>query len=110
MLSTIQQNDFLTFLGCSLSPDSQALPECAARICWAELLQFAKKQSVVGVYWQGVKRMSDLETNRPSEDDVMDWMVEASKITKRNRKVNVVAVKVTNGFRQQGFNTCVLKG
>jgi hypothetical protein len=58
-----------------------------------ELLQFAKKQSVVGVYWQGVKRMSVLETNRPSEDDVMDWMVEVSKIAKRNRKVNAVAVK-----------------
>ena len=110
MLSTIQQNDFLTFLGYCLSPNSQALPECAARISWVDLLQFAKKQSVVGIYWQGVKRMSVLETNRPSEDDVMDWMVEVSKIAKRNRKVNAVAVKVTNGFRQQGFNACVLKG
>ena len=110
MLSTIQQKDFLLFLSYCLSPDSQALPECAARICWADLLQFAKKQSVVGVYWQGVKRMSALETNRPSEDDVMDWMVTVSKIAKQNRKVNAVAVKVTNGFRQQGFDACVLKG
>lgn len=110
MLSTIQQNDFLTFLGYCLSPNSQALPECAARISWVDLLQFAKKQSVVGIYWQGVKRMSGLETNRPSEDDVMDWMVEVSKIAKRNRKVNAVAVKVVKGFRQQGFDACVLKG
>ena len=110
MLSTIQQNDFLTFLSYSLSPDSQALPECTAHICWADLLQFAKKQSVVGVFWQGVKRMSGLETNRPSEDDVMDWMVEVSKIAKRNRLVNAVAVKVANGFRQQGFDAFVLKG
>jgi len=104
------QNDFLTFLSYCLSPNSQELPECAARISWADLLQFAKKQSVVGVYWQGVKRMSGLETNRPSEDDVMDWMVEVSKIAKRNRKVNAVAVKLANGFRQQGFDACVLKG
>lgn len=110
MNTSSRQNDFLTFLGYCLSPDSQALPECAARICWADLLQFAKKQSVVGVYWQGVKRMSGLETNRPSEDDVMDWMVEVSKIAKRNRKVNAVAVKVVKGFRQQGFDACVLKG
>lgn len=110
MLSTIQQKDFLLFLSYCLSPDSQALPECAAHICWADLQQFAKKQSVVGVYWQGVKRMSGLETNRPSEDDVMDWMVEVSKIAKRNRKVNAVAVKVVYGFRQQGFDACVLKG
>ena len=110
MDTSSRQNDFLTFLGYCLSPDSQALPECATRICWADLLLFAKKQSVVGVYWQGVKQMSVLETNRPSEDDVMDWMVEVSKIAKRNRKVNAVAVKVTNGFRQQGFDACVLKG
>lgn len=110
MLSTIQQKDFLLFLSYCLSPDSQVLPECAAHICWADLLLFAKKQSVVGVYWQGVKRMSDLETNRPSEDDVMDWMVEVSKIAKWNRKVNAVAVKVVKGFRQQGFDACVLKG
>lgn len=110
MNSSSRQNDYLTFLGYSLSPDSQTLPECAAHISWADLLQFAKKQSVVGVYWQGVKRMSGLETNRPSEDDVMDWMVEVSKIAKRNRKVNAVAVMVVKGFRQQGFNGCVLKG
>lgn len=110
MLSTTQQKDFLLYLSYCLSPESQALPECAARICWADLLQFAKKQSVVGVYWQGVKRMSGLETNRPSEDDVMDWMVEVSKIAKRNRKVNTVAFKVTNGFRQQDFDACLLKG
>ena len=110
MLSTILQKEFLQFLGYCLSPDSQALPECAARICWADLLRFAKKQSVVGVYWQGVKRMSGLETNRPSEDDVMDWMVEVGKIAKRNRKVNAVAVKLANGFQQQGFDACVLKG
>ena len=98
------------FLSYCLSPDSQALPECATRISWADLLQFAKKQSVVGVFWQGVKRMSVLGTNRPSEDDVMDWMVEVCKIAKRNRKVNAVAVKVVNGFRRQSFDACVLKG
>ena len=53
--------------------------------------------------------MSGLETNRLSEDDVIDWMVTVSKIAKRNRKVNAVAVKVTNGFRQQGFDACVLR-
>ena len=54
--------------------------------------------------------MSGLETNRPSEEDVMDWMVTVSKIAKLNRKVNAVAVKLANGFRQQDFDACVLKG
>lgn len=102
--------DYLQFLSYSLYPDSQSVPSCVERIDWTSLLQFAEKQSVVGVCWQGVKLMGELETNRPSEDDVMDWMVEVSKIAKRNRKVNAVAVKVVSGFRQQGFDACVLKG
>ena len=102
--------DYLTFLSYSLSPDSQSVPSCAERMDWAGVRQFAEKQSVVGVYWQGVRRMGELETNRPSEDEVMDWMVEVSKIAKRNRKVNATAVKVVRGFQQKGFKTCVLKG
>jgi hypothetical protein len=106
--STVQ--DYLQFLSYSLSPDRQSVPSCAERMDWAGLLQFAEKQSVVGVCWQGVKLMGELETNRSSEDDVMDWMVEVSKIAKRNRKVNATAVKVVRDFQQKGFNACVLKG
>lgn len=110
MNSSSLQNDFLQFLRYCLSLDDQPLPDCAIHINWTELLGFAKKQSIVGVCWQGVKRMSELEENRPSEDDVMDWMVEVSKIAKRNRKVNATAVKMVNDFRQKGFDACVLKG
>ena len=110
MSHTLSQKVYLQFLRYCLSPDDQPLPDCATRINWTELLRFAKKQSIVGVCWQGVRRMSELEENRPSEDDVMDWMVEVSKIAKRNRKVNAVAVKVIKGFQQQGFAAFVLKG
>jgi hypothetical protein len=110
MSHTLSQKVYLQFLRYCLSLDDQPLPDCAVRINWTELLRFAKKQSIVGVCWHGVRRMSELEENRPSEDDVMDWMVEVSKIAKRNRKVNATAVKVVNGFRQQGFAACVLKG
>lgn len=110
MLSTIQQNDFLTFLGYCLSPDSQTLPECSARICWADLLQFAKKQSVVGVYRQGVKRMSGLETNRPSEDDVMDWMGAYTKIVRQNVKTDDAVAKLTKIMRDNGIAFFVFKG
>ena len=106
--STVQ--DYLQFLSYSLYPDSQSVPSCVERIDWTSLLQFAEKQSVVGVCWQGVKLMGKLETNRPSEDDVMDWMVEVSKIAKRNRKVNATAFKVVKDFQQKGFDACVLKG
>lgn len=106
--STVQ--DYLQFLSYSLSPDSQSVPSCAERMDWAGLLQFAEKQSVVGLCWQGVRRMGDLSTNKPTEDDVLEWMAKVSKIAKQNNKVNDVAAKVVAYFQQQGFNACVLKG
>ena len=106
--STVQ--DYLQFLSHSLSPDSQSVPSCAERMDWTGLLQFAEKQSVVGVCWQGVRRMGELNTNKPTEDDVLEWMAKASKIAKQNRKVNDVAVKIVAHFQQQGFETCILKG
>lgn len=102
--------DYLTFLSYSLSPDSQSVPSCVERMDWAGLLQFAEKQSVVGVCWQGVRRMGELSTNKPTEDDVLEWMAKVSKIAKQNRKVNGVAAKVVAHFQQQGFDACVLKG
>lgn len=102
--------DYLPFLSYSLSPDSQSVPSCAERMDWASLLQFAEKQSVVGVCWQGVRRMGELNTNKPTEDDVLEWMAKVSKIAKQNNKVNDVAAKVVAHFQQQGFNACVLKG
>lgn len=106
--STVQ--DYLQFLSYSLSPDSQSVPSCAERMDWAGLLQFAEKQSVVGVCWQGVRRMGELNTNKPTEDDVLEWMAKVSKIAKQNIKLNGVAAKVVAHFQQQGFETCVLKG
>ena len=78
--STVQ--DYLQFISYCLSPDSQSVPSCAERMDWAGLLQFAEKQSVVGVCWQGVRRMGELSTNKPTEDDVLEWMVKVIKIAK----------------------------
>lgn len=106
--STVQ--DYLQFLSYSLSPSCQSVPSCVERIDWTGLLQFAEKQSVVGVCWQGVRRMGELNTNKPTEDDVLEWMAKVSKIAKQNKKVNGVAAKIVAYFQQQGFNACVLKG
>ena len=106
--STLQ--DYLQFISYCLSSDSQSVPTCAKRMDWTGLLQFAEKQSIVGVCWQGVRRMDELNTNKPTEDEVLEWMAKASKIAKQNKKVNGVAAKVVAHFQQQGFEACVLKG
>lgn len=110
MIESTTSQDYLHFLRYCLSPNIQSIPECAVRIDWTGLLQFAIKQSIVGICWQGVKRMGCLEENKPTEDDVLEWMAEISKIEKQNRKVNAVAAKVVIDFQRHGFDACVLKG
>ena len=106
---------YLDFLRFALT-DNSAVPNSVSNINWQGLLRFAKEQAVVGIYARRILFSNDKLNecnwlgNKPNEDDVMDWMVTVSKIAKQNRKVNAVAVKVTKGFRQQGFNACVLKG
>ena len=84
---------------------------------WRAMFQIAKKQAITGFIGSALKNIGDdvlIEKDAKSKDSftdlIMDWMGEVVKIVKRNRKVNAVAVKVTNGFRQQGFDACVLKG
>ena len=45
-----------------------------------------KKQSIVGVYWDGIVKMPDSTNNKPSEDDVMDWMGENVKLAKARKE------------------------
>lgn len=74
------------------------------------MLETAKKQSVVGVCWQGVLRLGSMTENKPTDDDVMEWMAAARKIEKRNRTVNEKVAWVYKNFRIEGFDACVLKG
>lgn len=106
--STVQ--DYLQFISYCLSPDSQSVPVCAKQMDWMGLLQFAEKQSVVGVCWLGVRRMGELGTNKPTEDDILEWIAKVSKIAKQNKKVNDVSAKVVAHFLQLGYEACVLKG
>ena len=48
--------------------------------------------------------------NRPSEDDVMDWMAESAKLGKRNLLLFEKSAGIARRFHDYGFNCCILKG
>lgn len=87
-----------------------AIPQTAYRICWHDLLEFAKKQAIVGVYWQGISQLGSIQTNKPTDDDVMEWMAAIQHLEKKNRKANEKAVWVSGTFLKEGFRSCLLKG
>lgn len=82
----MEETKYLEFIRWSLHQADEA-PSCISEIDWQGLLKFAKKQTIVGIYWQGIQRLEDV-VNKPSEDEVMDWMGEYTKIVRRNAKTN----------------------
>lgn len=86
------------------------IPQAAYTINWHRLLDFAKKQAIVGVYWQGINQLGGMQTNKPTDDDVMEWMGAVNQLERQGRKANEKAVWVSDTFRKEGFRSCLLKG
>lgn len=81
-------------------------------IDWIDLLNFAAKQGVIGIYWRGIELLfkSPIPLNKPNDDEVMEWWGEVSDIRKRNEEVFKKSAFVSNTFKKEGFENCILKG
>lgn len=107
----------LQFLRYCLNP-SEAIPVFVGDLNWESIFQFANKQAIVGICWQGILRISKSNTNQSvafhgnilTPQQVMRWMCVSEEIKKRNLKVNAYCVKAVNNFKKAGFKTCILKG
>ncbi len=116
-------DDYLDFLKYCLDTENRQVPACAATINWDELLVFARKQSIVGIFWDGIRNvfkqaelhrdeelMARILENKINEKQTLDWMAKVKGIQLRNEKVNAFAAKATSNFALEGFRTCILKG
>lgn len=104
----MEDRTYIDFLRWSLHPTTE-IPLCVSEINWQELLAFAKKQTIVGIYWQGIQRLGDI-ANRPSEDDVMEWMGEYQKIVRRNFNVDDEVIRLVDFFKDNGIKLFIFKG
>ena len=104
----MEKDTNIEFLRWCLHPIDN-VPACISKISWQELLAFAKKQTIVGIYWQGIQRLGNI-SNKPSEDDVMDWMGNNTKIVRRNVKTDEAVVKLTKLMLDNGIGFFVFKG
>lgn len=100
---------YLEFLRWCLSPTA-SMPIGVDGINWKNLLEFAKKQTIVGLYWQGIQRYGDKVGNKPNEDEVMEWMGEYHKIVRRNIKVDYAVVKLAKILQANNISFFVFKG
>lgn len=75
---------------------------------WSQLLAMAKKQSLAGICFTGVEKLPQEQS--AGEDLIMEWMGEAVKTQRRNKKLNETCKKLVEEFDGKGYTTCILKG
>ena len=97
--------DFLRF--CIGSGDE--IPDSLKEADWKELYAIAKKQCLVGVLFDGIKKLP-AEYVGMKKELLLQWMAESQMLVKANVRLNDAAIQVSEWFRKKGFRTCILKG
>ena len=97
--------DFLRFIVGS----AKEIPDSLKEADWKELYAIAKKQCLVGVLFDGIKKLP-AEHAGMEKELLLQWMAESQMLEKANVRLNDAAIQVSEWFRKKGFRTCILKG
>ena len=109
-----QSSAIFLFLRYSLG-DKVDMSIVVANIDWQQLYSFATKQTIIGICFDGIKRLSgeypeELKKNLIERALLMTWMGVSQQIRRQNMKVNGVAAKLYSMLREDGLRCCILKG
>ena len=108
MIVSKQHQIFFDFLRFSIGPKSE-IPSSLKEADWKELYAIAKKQCLVGVLFDGIKKLPAEHVGMEKEL-LLQWMAESQMLEKTNVRLNDAAIQVSEWFRKKGFRTCILKG
>ena len=97
--------DFLRF--CMGS--AKVMPDSLKEADWKELYAIAQKQCLVGVLFDGIKKLP-AEYVGMKKELLLQWMAESQMLENANVRLNDAAIQVSEWFRKKGFRTCILKG
>ena len=75
---------------------------------WNDFYRFAKKQTLIGVFFEGIRRLP--KKYALCQDLLMAWFGQSQKIYQRNFLLNEVAAHIYNNIKTGGFRCCILKG
>ena len=103
-----QQKIFFDFLRFCIGSAKQ-IPDSLKEVDWKELYAIAKKQCLVGVLFDGIKKLPAEHVGMKKEL-LLQWMAESQMLENANVRLNDAAIQVSEWFRKKGFRTCILKG
>ena len=98
---------FLDFLRFCIG-SAKEIPDSLKEVDWKEQYAIAKKQCLVGVLFDGIKRLpADVGMDKGL---LFQWMAQNQTLRKANARLDKAAVEVAEWFGRKGFRTCMLKG
>ena len=103
-----QQKIFFEFLRFCIG-SAKEIPDSLKEVDWQEIYAIAKKQCLVGVLFDGIKKLPAEHVGMKKEL-LLQWMAESQMLEKANVRLNDAAIQVSEWFRKKGFRTCILKG
>ncbi len=103
-----QQKIFFDFLRFCID-SAKEIPGSLKEVDWKELYAIAKKQCLVGVLFDGIKKLPAEHVGMKKEM-LLQWMAESQMLEKANVRLNNADIQVSEWFRNKGFRTCILKG
>ena len=103
-----QQKIFFDFLRFCIG-SAKEMPDSLKKADWKELYAIAQKQCLVGVLFDGIKKLPAEHVGMKKEL-LFQWMAESQMLEKANVRLNDAAIQVSEWFRKKGFRTCILKG
>ena len=99
---------FFDFLRFSIGSVKE-IPDSLKEADWKELYAIAKKQCLVGVLFDGIKKLP-AEYVGMKKELLLQWMAESQMLEKANVRLNDAAIHVSEWFWKKGFICCILKG
>ena len=103
-----QQKIFFDFLRFCIG-SAKEIPGSLKEVDWKEIYAIAKKQCLVGVLFDGIKKLPAEHVGMEKEL-LPQWMAESQMLEKTNVRLNDAAILVSEWFRKKEFRTCILKG
>ena len=98
---------FLALIRCGIG-NADRLPFTPSREQWDELFYIAGKQTLQGIAYAGIERLP--QEQRPYKDLLLKWYHLTLNIRKKNKELTKTAIIVSEKFRKEGFDNCILKG
>lgn len=96
-----------------MDPECQSAPEMR-EMDWLQLFDFADEQAILGVLYNGRRKMADEAGMRDDDgfiDDLtLEWGFVAHQVEEQNKAINRKCVEVLKELQEAGFQCCILKG